>query len=343
MWNRLKRCPFLCCVFVLFILLSVIGINKGDDLTKEEVLAYIIASPLWERTFDDTIDDTIIESSQTEDIVSNEKKPETETLSPTPFMATSRKQPSKITKVLTPSSICTEKPIKKGETKFKTYTPRKIDSPFYSDAGMTALTTDYDYKKVGNSYFKDAAFIGDSRMLGVYDYTSLKKQADFFCENGFSLYRWTQGEKILWQNKNKKVDLETVMKSNNYKKVYIMIGMNDLGYGNEKNHGVWMKQLVDMIQKNQKDVIIYLIGNMHMSKKRNNLNNEFNNINVNARNVETAKLADGEHIFYLNINPLYTDKNGFLKEDISADGCHVYGYCYEKLEKFLKKHAVVPE
>ena len=133
------------------------------------------------------------------------------------------------------------------------------------------------------------------------------------------------------------------MKNNTYKKVYITIGMNDLGYGNEKNHGQWMKQLVDMIQRNQKDVIIYLIGNMHMSKGRNNPKTEFNNVNVNARNVETAKLADGVNIFYLDINPLYTDKDGFLKEGISQDGCHVYGYCYEDWKKFLKTHAVVRE
>lgn len=334
-----KGCPFLCCILILFFLLCIAGFQKGDGLKKEDMVAYI-DTPLWERVFDVTL----IESSKTDDIFSSDNESnvtEIETPTPVPPTATPCEQKPAPTKVPTPSSVCTSAPPKKGITRFVTYAPKKINSPYYSDAGMTALTTEYNYKKVGNSYFKDAAFIGDSRMLGIHDYTSLKEQADFFCESGFSLFQWTRGAKVTWKNKNQKIDLENVMKNNHYKKVYITIGMNDLGYGNEKNHGQWMKQLVDMIQKNQKDVIIYLIGNLHMSKNRNNPNTEFNNINVNARNVETAKLADGEHIFYLNINPLYTDKDGFLKADLSTDGCHVYGYCYEKIEKFLKKHAVV--
>lgn len=334
MWELWKRCPFLCCVISLFFLLCIIGWNKGDGLKKEDLVAYV-DTPLWERAFDVTL----IKSSQTENACLGNNISEKET--PMPSAAVQCEQKAVTVKVSTPSSLCTDVPSKKGITRFETYVPKNINSPYYSDPGMTALTTDYEYQRVDNSYFEDAAFIGDSRMLGIYDYTSLKEQADFFCESGFSLFQWTRGAKVTWKNKNKKVDLENIMKNNSYKKVYITIGMNDLGYGNEKNHGEWMKQLIHMIQKNQKDVIIYLIGNLHMSKSRNNPDTEFNNVNVNARNVETAKLADGEHIFYLDINPLYTDKDGFLQEDISADGCHVYGYCYEEIEKFLKKHAVV--
>lgn len=330
MWNKFKQCPFLCCLLLLFFVLTVAGVIKGDGLTKEEALAYV-SKPLWERAFDDEV----VQNPESDDEI---KKEEIES---TPIITTSEPQVAE-TASATKAAITAE-PMKKGQTKFETYKPQKVDSPYYSDVGMIALTTEYDYKKVKDSYFKDAAFIGDSRMMGLYDYTDLKKQADFFCEGGFSLYQWTRGQQITWKNKNKKVDLESIMKKNTYKKVYITIGMNDLGYGNEKNHGQWMKQLIDMIQRNQKDVIIYLIGNMHMSKGRNNPKTEFNNVNVNARNVETAKLADGVNIFYLDINPLYTDKDGFLKEGISQDGCHVYGYCYEDWKKFLKTHAVVRE
>lgn len=215
MWKHWKRCPFLCSIFILFFLLFIIGINTGDGFTKEETLAYI-SSPVWERTFNPTL----TEFSETEDIILNAKELETDnpiSVSPTP---TPREQTTEVPKVPTPSSICTSEPTKKGVTKFKKYTPKKIDSPFYSDVGMTALTTVYEYQKVGDFYFKDAASIGDSRMLGMYDYTALKEQADFFCESGFSLYRWTQGEKITWKNQNKKVDLESVMKNNSYKKIY---------------------------------------------------------------------------------------------------------------------------
>lgn len=365
MWNFMKRCPFLCCVTILFLALCIIGINKGDGITKEDALAYV-NQPFWQRAFDDTLTDTVQfeeeymvneENAEQEDAgrkddtkIQNDTEVKNETETKEKGKGKENKEnsttsspaakPTTANPNATGSAVSTKTPNKKGTTTFKKYKPKNIQSPYYSDVGMTAMTTDYPYKKVDDSYFKDAAFIGDSRMLGLHDYTSLKEQADFFCESGFSLFQWTRGEKVTWKNKNQKVDLETIMKNNTYKKVYITIGMNDLGYGNEKNHGKWMKQLVDMIQKNQKDVIIYLIGNLHMSKARNNPKTEFNNINVNARNVETAKLADGEHIFYLDVNPLFTDTNGFLKADLTADGCHVYGYCYEEWAAFLRKHAI---
>ena len=58
--------------------------------------------------------------------------------------------------------------IVKGTTKFLPYTPLEIESRYYSDAGKIALTTEYPYVLENDSYFNDAAFLGDSRTLGIY-------------------------------------------------------------------------------------------------------------------------------------------------------------------------------
>ena len=36
-----------------------------------------------------------------------------------------------------------------------------------------------------------------------------------------------------------------------------------------------------------------------------------------------------------------SDKDGYLKSDLTFDGCHIYGYCYKDWTDFIKKHAVV--
>lgn len=352
MWNFFKRCPLLCCTLLIFAALSTYGATKGKGIEKEDYLTYI-NKPLWERAFDKEIEfETIDEENDSFEPLDKEQEELTVTPIATALGNEIKKSPSPVNVSSLPvsssavsnsavtSNSSTEN-TQTGVTPFETYKPVKVQSPYYSDPGMVALTTIYNYKKVGKNYFKDAAFIGDSRMQGLYDYTNLKEEADFFCETGFSLYRWTRGDKVTWKNKGTKVDLKAMMKKNTYKKVYITLGMNDLGYGNEKNFSKWMKELINMIQDTQEDVVIYLMSNLHLSKGRNNLKNEFNNINVNARNVEIAKLADGKRIFYFDINPLFTDKNGYLKEKISTDGCHPFGYCYEDISKFLKKHAVV--
>lgn len=228
-----------------------------------------------------------------------------------------------------------------GVTKFKTYTPLNIQSPYYTDRGKTPLTTEYKYETVDDTYFSDAAFIGDSRTLGLYDYSGWKDIADFYCESGFSLYQWTKGATVTCQNTGEKVDLKAAMKGKTYGKVYIMIGMNDLGYGDSEKYAQWLTQLVDMVKETQPKTIIYLMGNLHMSKEKNNMKTECNNVNVNDKNVSMASLTDGITSFYLDCNPIYTDKDGYLKSDLTFDGCHIYGYCYKDWTDFIKKHAVV--
>ena len=227
-----------------------------------------------------------------------------------------------------------------GVTKFKNYKPLDIQSPYYKDRGKTPLTTEYEYVTVHDNYFSDAAFIGDSRTLGLYDYTELKDMADFYCESGFSLYQWTQGATVTFQNTGKQVDLRSAMQRKTYGKVYIMIGMNDLGYGNTEKYTQWLSQMIDMVKETQPKAIIYLMGNLHMSKEKNNMKTEYNNVNINDKNVAMASLADGTTSFYLDCNPLYTDKDGYLKLDLSFDGCHIYGYCYKDWADFIKEHAV---
>lgn len=228
-----------------------------------------------------------------------------------------------------------------GVTKFQEYKPAKINSPYYTDRGKIALTTEYKYQKVDDNYFTDAAFIGDSRTLGLYDYSGWNKKADFYCESGFSLFQWTRGEKVTFQNTGKKVDLKSALKKKKYGKVYLMFGMNDLGYGNSEKYAEWLSEMVNMVKETQPAAIIYLMGNLHMSKDKDNMKTEFNNVNVNDKNVSMALLADGITSFYLDCNPVFTDKKGYLKSDLTFDGCHLYGYCYTEWTDFIKEHAVI--
>lgn len=236
-----------------------------------------------------------------------------------------------------------EKNGKAGVTKFTTYKPVKVTSPYYTDRGKIPLTTEYSYETVSDTYFSDAAFIGDSRTLGLYDYSGWGQIADFYCESGFSLYQWTRGATVTCQNTGKKVDLKKALQSKTYGKVYLMIGMNDLGYGNSEKYAQWLSQMVEMVKETQPQAIIYLMGNLHMSREKNNKNTEFNNVNVNDKNVSMASLADGITSFYLDCNPIYTDKEGYLKSDLTFDGCHIYGYQYKEWTDFIKEHAVVKE
>lgn len=228
-----------------------------------------------------------------------------------------------------------------GETVFVEYPPVETDSIYYEDVGKIALTTDYSYVTVGEDYFKDAAFLGDSRTMGISDYAGL--EADFYCENGMTIYKLLGEKGITWQKTGEKVDLSQVLQQKQYGKIYIMLGMNELGYGDTEYFREHYQAVLEQIREWQPQAIIFLMANLHVSEEKNNLQTEFNNININAKNVAAASLADGVDVFYLDSNPYFTDENGLLKSDLTFDGVHLYANNYAEWKNFLMEHGVVRE
>lgn len=224
-------------------------------------------------------------------------------------------------------------------TEFVEYAPIETNSRYYSDAGKVALTTTYDYVLENDSYFNDAAFLGDSRTLGISDYAGLDG-ADFFCDNGMTIYKLLEDAGVTWQRTGEKVDMKKILQENHYGKIYIMLGMNELGYGDTLMYMKQYLKVIRQIQDWQPEAVIYLMANLHVSREKNNMESEFNNININDKNVAAARLADGRDVFYLDCNPLFTDEEGYLQSELTFDGVHLYAQHYDKWRTFLMEHGV---
>lgn len=233
------------------------------------------------------------------------------------------------------------KPLKEKEyaTKFIEYTPIETNSRYYSDAGKVALTTTYDYVLENDSYFNDAAFLGDSRTLGISDYAGLEG-ADFFCDNGMTIYKLLEDTGVTWQRTGEKVDMKEILQEKSYGKIYIMLGMNELGYGDTPMYLRQYLKVIRQLQEWQPEAVIYVMANLHVSREKNNMESEFNNININDKNVAAARLADGVNVFYLDCNPLFTDEEGYLQSELTFDGVHLYAQHYDKWRTFLMEHGV---
>ena len=230
----------------------------------------------------------------------------------------------------------------KRATEFVEYEPVETNSRYYSDAGKVALTTTYDYVLENESYFNDAAFLGDSRTLGISDYAGLAG-ADFFCDNGMTIYKLLGDEGVTYQKTGEKVDLKEILQEKHYGKIYIMLGMNELGYGDTPMYLKQYLKVIRQIKEWQPGVIIYVMANLHVSQEKNNMETEFNNININDKNVASARLANAKDVFYLDCNPLFTDEEGYLQADLTFDGVHLYAQHYDKWRDFLFEHGVERE
>ncbi len=194
-------------------------------------------------------------------------------------------------------------------------------------------------RQADRSYFDDALFIGDSRTMGLYEYGDLG-EAVVIADSGMSVYK-------VWEKEIKAEDgsidtLQTLLNKRTFGKVYIMLGINELGYAFEPTAKKF-EELVETIRQTQPEAIIYLEANLHITKEKSDSSDIFNNENINRFNKVMEQLADGKQIFYLDVNPLFDNEEGCLSPDYTTDKVHVLGKYYADWVDWILENAVFYE
>lgn len=192
------------------------------------------------------------------------------------------------------------------------------------------------FKTVSAAYFNDALFIGDSRTVGLRDYGNIKN-ASYFCDVGmssFNIYSRKVNVKGLGT-----VTFSQLLSKKQFKKVYIMLGINEIGSGLTTIANKYTNIVKD-IRKNQPNAIIYVEANLHVSKKKNDSSKVFTNDRINTLNGYMAALANNQTIFYIDINEYFDDSNGNLTASYTSDGVHPYAKYYKEWTNWIMKHAV---
>ena len=181
-----------------------------------------------------------------------------------------------------------------------------------------------EFETVDRKYFDDALFIGDSRTVGIMEYGGLEN-ATFFADSGMSVYGLAF-KKISVPGIGK-VTFEQLLNQKKFAKIYVMLGLNELGYRFDATEQKY-KDTVARIRELQEDAVIYLCANMHVTEEQSEQDAIYNNTNVNKMNNMIAGLEDKETIFYIDVNELFDDETGSLSGEYSSDAFHVYGKYY---------------
>ncbi len=208
-----------------------------------------------------------------------------------------------------------------------------ISADIYGDVGIEKAAS-FDFMKVDESYFDDALFIGDSRTVGLRDYTDLSEHADFYCETSLTVY------KVMEEDFKGLGTIEEALLKKDYGKIYIMVGINELGRGTTEDFMGKYTEVVDTLHLLAPDAKIIIQGVMRVTGKKSGDDAIFNNNNINARNNAIATLADNEHIFYIDVNEVVCDEEGNLKEDYTFDQIHLLGVYNDLWKQFLLEHGV---
>ena len=170
------------------------------------------------------------------------------------------------------------------------------------------------------SFFDDALFIGDSRMVSSAYYARLGK-ADYFTDVGMNVFHMFS---VTASDDNfDATDLTTLLQNRTYKKIFIMLGINECGYPMSSLLSAYQED-IDTLKSLQPDATIYLLKVYGVSRSVAEGTSYFSPQRLQEVNDGIAGLADGKKVHCLDASHLYCDDEGYMKEEYTSDGVHPY-------------------
>ena len=215
------------------------------------------------------------------------------------------------------------------------------DNTVSADAVDDSDYLDPSWQTVDDTYFDDALFIGDSRTVGFGLYSQLDN-VTVFAQKGFQIYTSATKPVVDTVDGRKLTLAEALLeRQGEFKKVYIMFGLNEMGWGNAESLDVYFYNLIDYIKETQPDAVIYLQSIIHVSQAIATEKPVFANSAIDIRNERLKNIAATEHIYYIDLNEIFTDDTGSLQPDAASDGIHLKSQYVLVWKEYLKAHAIV--
>jgi lysophospholipase L1-like esterase len=222
----------------------------------------------------------------------------------------------------------------------------RYDVPDYRFVSATGTPLpDYQYgdpvpesQAADDEFFSDTVFLGDSRTEGFKLYSGLKT-ADIFAAKSINVKN-IYSEDVISDGKGDYVSIIEALGWRKYSKVYIMLGINELGYNLDVFIDLY-SALVDKVSEIQPDAEIYLQAIIPVTKKTDVSETIFTNSRICQFNNEIAGLAKKKGLYYINTYSALCNEEGYLPDEASFDGIHLYkDYCMAWLA-YIKTHTAV--
>ena len=193
---------------------------------------------------------------------------------------------------------------------------------------------------VDNTYFEDAAFVGDSRTDGFLLYSGIGTRTNL-TSNGLSIFKLAE-KKVITIDGTAYTLLEA-LELGEYGKVYLSLGVNELGYYNDEGFYQAYCDAIDAIRACQPDAVIYIQGLIPLNESvvaASGGPSYLTNEHLRVYNGLMQKAAEEKQVVFLDLYSEFANENGELPEEASKDGVHLKSdYCKQWLE-YLKVHTV---
>ena len=198
---------------------------------------------------------------------------------------------------------------------------------------------------VGDEYFADAIFIGNSRTEGFLMYSSVKPLRGY-AELGLTV-------NTVFTDLATHIDgqympiMEAVRRQPDFGKVYIMLGMNELGWAYQQPYVDGYSKIIDTVREANPEAVIYVQSILPVTAVKSAEDEYINNPRIIEYNERLRAMCEEKDVTYLNVAEALMDDTGALPAEASLDGVHLQKeYCqiwYEYLKTHTTDGHYVPE
>lgn len=206
----------------------------------------------------------------------------------------------------------------------------------------------YDYtlpvaesEAVDDAWFADAVMIGDSRTDGMRLYSGMR-DVDFLCYKGLSVFEVMSDKQVIQTADGKKGVLQALGEKQ-YGKVYISLGINELGYNYDQGYYDTYSAMVDKVRELQPNADIYLQLLIPVNTKKCAEAKQpyyVTNKQIGIYNDIIRTIAQEKQVYLLDVGEIYVDENNEMFYDASSDGVHFFKDGYKLWYEYLKTHTV---
>lgn len=209
-----------------------------------------------------------------------------------------------------------------------TYSKNNSDEPSTSDGSATNKNLVFD---------ETVAFIGDSRTQGFLMYAGLKDVVDYTYIG--LMVDTAVTKKFVKTSTGEEVTLLEDMKNRNIQKVYLMLGINELGWSYSQVFVNDYAELIRQIKEIKPNCEIYLQSIIPVTKEKSDSDDIYNNTKIVEYNRLIKDLAAAENVKYLDVKSAVVDSSGNLPSSASTDGIHINKtYCLKWLD-YIKNNS----
>ena len=190
---------------------------------------------------------------------------------------------------------------------------------------------------VDESYFTDTVFVGDSRTHGLALYGGME-EAQYLHAVGATVE--SVFTKKTQETANGTVPMLDALADMEAEKIYIMLGVNELGWPQTEKFREQYGKLIDRVREDHPDAEVIIQSILPVSAKQEAKKTYVNNQRINTFNAILEELAIDKLCPYLDVAEAVIGEDECLRSELTSDGVHLNTKGCKVWLEYLKSHPI---